>query len=224
MRRRGDPGKRWLAFLQNHRNTDSVLATYTGAPTADRQWTEDFYARTGFGRLLGWYARHPADTFQVLRETLTEGAPEMRPVNLGNFRVQGGRPPGARTQRLAAWSDLRSALLRRWPWHLVLWYAAFIAVCVVIAARDASPVVWVAIGIAVLGTGEFLAASLGDCLDAGRHLFLFQAATDLTVCFAAAWAIRIIVPACRHGGAMANGRPSAGRDATGAALRCWAWG
>jgi hypothetical protein len=42
-------------------------------------------------------------------------------------------------------------------------------------------------GILALGAGEFAAAALGDALDAGRHLFLFHAATDLTVCFAAGW-------------------------------------
>ena len=40
-----------------------------------------------------------------------------------------------------------------------------------------------------MSAGEFVAAALGDALDAGRHLFLFHAATDLTVCFAAAWLI-----------------------------------
>jgi hypothetical protein len=45
-------------------------------------------------------------------------------------------------------------------------------------------------GIAALGAGEFTAAGLGDALDAPRHLLLFQAATDLTVCFAAGWLVQ----------------------------------
>jgi hypothetical protein len=49
---------------------------------------------------------------------------------------------------------------------------------------------WVAAGIAALGVGEFVAAALGDSLDAARHLFLFHAATDLTICFAAAWVLQ----------------------------------
>jgi hypothetical protein len=162
-----------------------------GSPANNREWTESFYRRTGFARLVGWYARHPASTLGFLRETLVEGAPEMRPVSLSNFRVKDGRPPGARTSRFAAWSDLRSSLLRRWPWHIVIWYALFAAGCLVNGTR----VAWVGLGVAVLGAGEFGAASLGDCLDAGRHLFLFHAATDLTVCFAAGWAIQ---KAMRH--------------------------
>src|ERR1019366_4940010 len=136
-----------------------------GAPAADRAWTEEFARRTGFGRLLGWYARHPGSTLGFLAETLREGA------------------PGARTERFGMWSQWRSELLRRWPWHMVAWYAVFLAGCL----ASGSPVRWVAMGILALGAGEFAAAALGDALDAGRHLFLFHAATDLTVCFAAGW-------------------------------------
>jgi hypothetical protein len=156
-----------------------------GAPTADAAWSEEFGRRTGFGRLAGWYARHPGSTLGFLAETLTEGAAEMRPVNLGNFRAPDGRAPGAHTQRFAVWSNIRSGLLRRWPWHMVAWYAVFLAGCLV----SGSPLRWVAMGIAALGAGEFAVAALGDSLDAGRHLFLFHAATDLTVCFAAGWLV-----------------------------------
>jgi hypothetical protein len=154
-----------------------------GAPAADRAWTEEFGRRTGFARLLWWYARHPGSTLGFLTATLKEGAPEMRPIYLGNFRAEDGRAAGARTERFAVWSNWRSELLRRWPWHMVVWYAVFLAGCV----ASGSPARWVAMGIAVLGAGEFAAAALGDSLDAGRHLLLFHAATDLTVCFAAAW-------------------------------------
>ena len=161
-----------------------------GTPISSNQWTEEFGRRTGFARLLGWYALHPRSTLGFLAETLKKGALEMRPVNLGNFRAEEGRPPGARTQRFAMWSNFRAWLLRRWPWHLPVWYLVFLAGCLAIR----SPVRWVAMGIAALGLGEFGLAALGDSLDAGRHLFLFHAATDLTICFAAAWLIQNGLP------------------------------
>ena len=160
-------------------------AYMAGAPTVDRQWMEGFGRRTGFARLAGWYARHPASTLGFAAKTLQEGGPEIRPSNLGNFRAEDGRPPVARTERFVWWSKWRSELSRRWPWHLVVWYPVFLVGC--LASR--SPMRWVAMGIAVLGAGEFCAAALADCLDAGRHLFLFQAATDLTICFAGAWLV-----------------------------------
>jgi hypothetical protein len=163
------------------------MNAYTpGGPAADRAWTEEFGRRTGLGRLLGWYGRHPGSTLGFLAETLKEGAPEMRPVNLGNFREEDGRAAGARTERFGMWSQWRSEWLRRWPWHMVAWYAVFLAGCL----ASGSPVRWVAMGIAALGAGEFAAAALGDALDAGRHLLLFHAATDLTVCFAAGWLVQ----------------------------------
>jgi hypothetical protein len=157
-----------------------------GVPVSSNQWTEEFGRRTGFARLMGWYARHPGSTLGFLAETLKKGAPEMRQPNLGNFRAEDGRPHGARTERFAMWSNFRAWLLRRWPWHMPVWYVVFLAGC--LASR--SPVGWVAMGIAALGLGEFALAALGDSLDAGRHLFLFQAATDLTICFAAAWLLQ----------------------------------
>jgi hypothetical protein len=157
-----------------------------GTPIVSAQWADEFGRRTGFARLMGWYARHPGSTLGFLSKTLTVGAPGMRPVNLGNFRAEDGRPPGARTERFAMWSNFRAWLLRRWPWHMPVWYVVFIAGCLAIR----SPLGWVAMGIAALGLGEFALAALGDSLDAGRHLFLFQAATDLTICFAAAWLVQ----------------------------------
>jgi hypothetical protein len=163
-----------------YRGTHSYMP---GTPTGDRAWTEGFYQRTGFVRLLGWYVRHPGSTLGFMWRTLTIGGPEMRQSNLSNYRVEDGQPPGARTRRFAVWSDLRSKLMERWPWHIVVWYAAFVMGCA--ASRS-----WLALGAAALGVGEFLAASLGDSLDAGRHLFLFHAATDLTLCFGVGWLIQ----------------------------------
>ena len=108
----------------------------------------------------------------------------MRPENLSNFRSEDGHPPGARSTRFALWSNLRGALLARWPW-----YMAF-------GARSSSQepswaprsrIAWVALGVAVLGLGEIAAAALTDCMETARHLFLFHACTDLTFCLAAAY-------------------------------------
>jgi hypothetical protein len=161
-----------------------------GTPASNAQWTEEFGRRTGFARLMGWYTRHPGSTLGFLSTTLKVGAPEMRQSNLGNFRAEEGRPPGARTERFAVWSNIRAWLLGRWPWHMPLWYVVFLAGC--LASR--SPLGWVATGIAALGLGEFALAALGDSLDAGRHLFLFHAATDLTICFAVAWLLQKGLP------------------------------
>jgi hypothetical protein len=161
------------------------------SPASDRAWVEAFYTRTTYPRLAGWYLRNPGRALSTLWNALANDAPELRQANLSNFRQQDGHPPGARTHRFARWSDLRVALLKRWPWHAPLWYALFLAgaIRVVLAPRSGPErrMAWLALGVVVLGLGEFGVAALAECVETGRHLLLFQACTDLTVCFAVAW-------------------------------------
>jgi hypothetical protein len=49
---------------------------------------------------------------------------------------------------------------------------------------------WMVLGIVALAAGEFFVASLADAAETFRHLFIFHACTDLTVCFAIAAALR----------------------------------
>jgi hypothetical protein len=164
-----------------------------GSPMGSPRFAEQFYERTGFRKLLEWYLQHPAKTFHLVTDRLLWEAEIMRANNLGNYRIEAGHEPSARTHRFGLWSDMRSALFHRAPWYLPLWYSVFIAGCVTAILRWRSPVstrmAWLALGIALLGAGEFLASNLADCLDMARHLFLFHACTDLTVCFAVAWGI-----------------------------------
>jgi hypothetical protein len=162
-----------------------------GSPMVSAEFAQQFYERTGFAKLLGWYLRHPVKTFYLVRYGLLWDADIMRPNNIGNYRADAGYGPNARTQRFGLWSHIRSTLFHRAPWYLPLWYAVFLAGCASTLLRPRSPVLtrmaWLALGIALLGGGEFLVATLADCLDMARHLLLFHACTDLTVCFAVAW-------------------------------------
>ncbi len=161
-----------------------------GAPSNDPKWLAEFTSRSSYPAVLRWYLRHPRRTLGFLEETLLVDALQMRPFNLSNFRREDGRPPGARTRRFALWSDFRSALLRVWPYHLVIWYLLAIGGSARIAYLRRTPVEarlgWIALGIALLASGEFAVASLADAAETYRHLFLFHACTDITVCFAIA--------------------------------------
>jgi hypothetical protein len=150
------------------------------SPAVDGEWAENFGKRTGFGRLLKWYVTHPSDTFHFMWQVLSKGAPDMRQSNLSNFPQSRGQPREARTNRFALWSNFRAELSRRWPWHLPLWYLIFTIACL----RSRSRLKYLALGCALFGAGEFVAGALGDSLDPGRHHFLFQAATDLTLAIA----------------------------------------
>jgi hypothetical protein len=62
-----------------------------GSPMGDPQFAEEFYERTGFTRLLGWYLHHPAKTFRMVSDRLLWEAEIMRANNLGNYRVEAGQ-------------------------------------------------------------------------------------------------------------------------------------
>jgi hypothetical protein len=164
-----------------------------GSPMGDPQFAEQFYERTGFAKLLGWYLRHPLKTFSLVRADLLWDADIMRPNNMGTYRVNSGHAPNSRTHRFGLWSDMRASLFHRAPWYLPLWYAVFIAGCAATILRRGSPIstrmAWLALGVALLGAGQSLVACLADCLDMARHLYMFHACTELTVCFAAAWLV-----------------------------------
>jgi hypothetical protein len=145
----------------------------------------------------------------MVRDRLLWEAEIMRPNNLGNYRADSGRGPSERTHRFGLWSDMRSALFHIAPWYLPLWYVLFLAGCSIAIYRRRSLVsvrmAWLALGIAVLGAGEFIASNLADCLDMARHLFLFHACTDLTICLAVAWLVQL---ACEKPGHVSSGRRS----------------
>jgi hypothetical protein len=120
----------------------------------------------------------------------------MRQNNLSNYHRQEGHPAGARTNRFALWSGFRAALFARWPYHAVVWYVLFVGGAIAtVRARASRPAVrlgWLGLGLAVLGIGQFLVASLADCLETARHLFMFFVCSDLTVCLAAVWLVQSV--------------------------------
>ena len=177
-----------------------------GSPALDRPWVNAFYARTGYGRLLVWYLRHPGGALRVLNQTLRTDAPAMRSENLSNYRREDGHPAGARTDRFAGWSGIRSAMLARWPYLVAVWYVVFVAGCIRGRGR-AGGLAHLALGVAVLGAGEFLVAALADCLETGRHLFLFHVCTDLTICFAVAAVVSGSLKTCVTSSSVPSSRP-----------------
>jgi hypothetical protein len=155
-----------------------------GAPILDPKWTSEFTRATSYRSVLKWYVHHPRRALEFLDQTLTIEAPQMRAPNLSNFRRQEALTRGWRAGHFALWSDFRSALLRRWPHHMLVWYLLVIAASIRIVRTPQALLGWITLGIAALAIGEFCVAALADDLETYRHLFIFHACTDLTICFA----------------------------------------
>jgi hypothetical protein len=163
-----------------------------GTPMADPSFARQFSKRSSYARILVYYLRHPGIPAGKLWADLCQMAPQRRPQNLSNFQRAEGMPPGAQTRRLGSWSAFRSELLRRWPWHMVIWYAFALAGFPLLAMRrgrgSQEPLAWVICAIAAAGLGEFLVASLADAVETDRHLLLFHLFTDATMFLALVWA------------------------------------
>ena len=164
-----------------------------GAPVLDPAWLARFEQQTSYRAVLKWYLQHPLRTLEILNQTLVVEGFQIRARNVSNFRRQDGFPPSARTDRFASWSDFRSAMFLKWPHHILVWYLLVIIGSIRMVRTRRTPVRtrlgWIVLGIATLAIGEFCVASLADAEETYRHLFVFHACTDLTICFAIAAAL-----------------------------------
>ncbi|HKE27287.1 MAG TPA: hypothetical protein VKB88_33260 [Bryobacteraceae bacterium] len=164
-----------------------------GLPTIDVGWLRYFTGKTSYGKLLRYWLRHPNEAGHVMCGDLANFAPNMRQLNLSNFRREDGHPPMQVTTHFATWSRLRDRLYRRWPFFIVGWYGLVIAAACIILVRDRSQRANTAIclGVAIMAVLEFVFASLTDANETDRHLLIFHALTEMTICFTAALSLTV---------------------------------
>lgn len=158
------------------------------APRGNSPWFDSFRRRTGYFKVAGYYLRRPTKALRILNGDL-EVAPYLR-GNFANLRRQDAKKPGELSRRFSSWSDLKSRALVAWHGLLPAWYALLACGIVLIVRLRPDPravqMAWLTAGLAVAATIEFLTSSLADACETYRHLFLFHALTDLTVCMALA--------------------------------------
>jgi hypothetical protein len=157
-----------------------------GNPTQDMAWRQRFIARTGWLQVLRYYLRHPLQTAKILRSNLGFEACYLRTVP--NYRREDGFPPESVATGPLLWTTLRGALLKLWPWHVVVWLGGVGLCSVAVIARRAAGVAtrlaWIGLGLVGLAVLEYSAACLADAAETFRHLLIFHQLTDLTVLFA----------------------------------------
>jgi hypothetical protein len=162
------------------------------SPMQNPDWAREFGSRCNVRSLLRYFFRHPSVTAHLLYQGLSAEAFQMQPnVNLSpedglSIRVGGG---AARKPRQLVhfdyWSGLRSFLLFRAPWHVVL--LAFITAAgslwLLLGSPDSSDRAFagLALVIQLVAAVEFASAILADGLDTPRHLTIFHAATEISI-------------------------------------------
>jgi hypothetical protein len=170
-----------------------LVGTYSynpNVPASNAPWEAEFLARTSYCKLAMYYLHHPQVALNRLWETLQVEAPAIRWGYLGNYRQQDGFPPGTLANRFDAWSNLRSWLFRSLPLHAVVLYLLVAGGCIACIFRPRVAAEWpfypVCLLLVICGAMEFLCSALLDCLETGRHLFLFHVITELLIVCAVA--------------------------------------
>jgi len=157
--------------------------------TLNRDLVLSIYRRVGYSPLIRFYTHHPGATLQILWGDIVASTFPLRPLPLANYRLEDGYSAFTMTSHFCFWSDLRAGLFRVWPAHILVWYGLVIAAAAGVMKKGRTTsqrsLALVCLSICLLGMVEFAVASLGDGGDTRRHLFLFHALTDITVCIAA---------------------------------------
>jgi hypothetical protein len=167
-----------------------------GGPASSLAWLLEFGHRGSYANVVRFYLKHPALALKFMWRDIVEEVWLIRANNLSNFPRSAGRPAGARTDRMASWSSLRSWLFVRWPPHIVTWYAlALIGVTALLLrvelSNDERGIAIAVLFAALLGAGEFCFTTLVDALETYRHLLMFHLFTDLSIFFSLLLALTI---------------------------------
>jgi len=178
---------------------DPAMSRYAGqhaflpdSPVADPVRAEAFAGVIRPSRLVLYYARHPSVVIAVLRDALADGSLERvrmqigpRQYRLGNYEKGTGKPPEAQSHFLDFWTSWKTAAFGNRPLLYAAWATALLAALWTLVLRlpvDVRPRI---VALAAIWTAMVLLAPLlvlFDGIDTGRHLFLFNAMLDMTVC------------------------------------------
>jgi putative transposase len=122
IRRRGDPGKRWLAFLQNHREVIVAFDFFTVPTLTFRLLYYFFVIEHGRRRILHFnVTRHPSASWvvQQLREVFPEAAPYRyvildRDSKFDDEVITFLKATGLQPKRTSVRSPWQNGLAERW--------------------------------------------------------------------------------------------------------------
>lgn len=177
---------------------DTAMKRYVGqhaflpdSPMQDPREVESLGRVLTAPRLARYYAGHPRVAALVFRDALAEGALQRvrmrigaRQYRLGNYEKSAGKPPEAQSRFLDFWSEWKAAAFGNCPLLYGAWTVALLAALWILSLRQsrlrarfvALAAIWTAMVVLAAALVMF------DAVDTGRHLFLFNAMLDMTVC------------------------------------------
>ena len=167
----------WIAYYGTYAYAPNSALPHPG-------FRAELLKRFGYRRIARFYARHPARAVRMLA-LAARSAFSLRPPYLGNFPVEAGQPPGARSRACAAWSAAKKKLSALGPLILPIFWLSNIGAWVGVLRRRGSDAAKRGYALALLALVamslvEFATCTFGDALaDVARHLHSFNAMTDL---------------------------------------------
>jgi hypothetical protein len=148
----------------------------------DPGFRAEFERRISVLKLAGFYAAHPADAYETLRDSLNEAG---RQRFFGNFDIAAGYAPFAESKAFAFWSDLKQRLFFH---HGSRFLLAFLGLSAGLSAllwvkRQELPTAAPAAGFTLIAMAftELAISSLLDAQDIARHHLVFFALFDMMV-------------------------------------------
>jgi hypothetical protein len=172
---------------------DPAMVRYVGkhsflpdSPMQDARETERLGRFLSVRSLTVYYLSHPRVAGLVFRSALAEGSLQRvrmqmgtRQYRLGNYEKSAGKAPEAQSHFFDFWSDIKAAAFGNRPVLYGSYAAGLLAALWVLSMRArlvAIAAVWTAMVVLAAVLVMF------DGVDTGRHLFLFNAMLDMTVC------------------------------------------
>jgi len=151
------------------------------APIAEAGFQKAFFSRVGYGKLARFYAARPGRLWRAL-ERCASHAFEMRPLNIGNYARETGRPAGSLSESFAIWSRAREHLAPARLWFVIAYLLVNLVAALALRLRARNRSVRLAgeiwIAVALVAAFQFSVSAVMDH-ESRRALFLFNAAFDV---------------------------------------------
>jgi len=175
--------------------------TYAFTPEAAiyLPWFEGaFYDKISLRHVLQFYLTHPSRCWRLLQKG-AETAFTLRVDYLGYVEKWEGSEWKERADHFGRWSAFKKRLLPGSPWTLLVFFGGNLSAAVFLSLRKGVSLKW-RLGCASFGAlnltalTAFFTCTFGDSLfDLPRHLFTFNAMTDLCLIVVLVWLTEAVV-------------------------------
>jgi hypothetical protein len=174
-----------LAELKLSNDLLKYVGTYAfikDSPASQDWFKAAFYEKVRHEDLLVFYMKHPSRLWALITGRAAKAFTLV--THYGNFEKGAGFPPGTKSSAFKIWSDFKQKVLPGSPWTLMVLFFGNITAVLFLLIRGpwskSSHLGLSAFGILnLMAVGAFLITTLGDSLDIVRHLYTFNAMTDL---------------------------------------------